>query len=243
MRRSLSFVVRQFITRTAQMGEGASQSRKHAGLYLAAGLMLVSMLFSACSSPFGGNAKTTPTSSTRALSKIGWCSKPLMVFRDENAITPTATSTSGTPAAGPGTPSTITDWSVVQANLGFSTYLPKTLPNGTCLVSAAATIHDQILGGSFTIGYLFPDHTSLSLSEAPLLKSQSNVTFQCNPTGLTTPTTSGKGTPAATSTATPSQLCIGAKGNTSITIAGPGTVDHLQQVFNDLQANVEWIPA
>ena len=251
MRRSLSFVVRQFVTRTSQAGEGASQSRKRAGVYLAAGLILVSMLFSACSSPFGGSSvQVTPTSSTRALSKIGWCAKPLMVFRDENAITPTAsptstaTSTSGTPAAGPGTPSTITDWSVVKANLGFSTYLPTTLPNGACLVSAAATIHDQILGGSFTIGYLFLDHTSLSLSEAPLLKSQSNVSFQCNPTGLTTPTTTGKtGTPTATSTATPNQLCIGSKGNTSITLAGAGTVDHLQQVFNTLQANVDWIPA
>lgn len=254
MRRSLSFVVRQSGTRTVQAGAETSQSRKRACLYLVAGLILVSTLLAACSNPFGGS-QTTPTPATRALSKIDWCTKqPLMVFRDENAITPTprptttATATATTtPAAGPGTPTTITSWSVVKANLGFEIYLPTTLPNGSCLVSAQATIHDPTLGGSFTIGYLFPDHTSLSLSEAPVLKAQSGVAFQCNPTGLpTTPTASsgkGKGTPVATSTATPSQLCIGAKGNTSITIAGAGTVAHLQQVFNNLQANVNWIPA
>lgn len=256
MRRPLSSVVRQSGTRTAQAGAGTRRSRKYTGLYLVAGLILVSTLLAACSNPFGG-AQATPTPSTRALSKIAWCTKtPLMVFRDENAITPTpsptttatATATS-TPTAGPGTPTTITNWSVVKANLGFETYLPTTLPNGTCLVSAQATIHDPILGGSFTIGYLFSDHTSLSLSEAPLLKSQGNVAFQCNPTGLTTTPTPGssKSTPVATSTATatvaPSQLCIGSKGSTSITIAGAGTVAHLQQIFSNLQANVNWIPA
>ena len=145
MRRSLSFVVRQSGTRTAQAGAETSRSRKYTGLYLVAGLILVSTLLAACSNPFGG-AQATPTPSMRALSKIDWCTKkPLMVFRDENALTPTpsptttatATATSS-PAAGPGTPTTITSWSVVKANLGFETYLPTTLPNGTCLVSVCS---------------------------------------------------------------------------------------------------------
>lgn len=264
---SLSRVVRRLAKRTPKPGEVASQSSKRVGLYLAAGIFLVSMLVSACNSPFGGSTATTPTPSTRALNKISWCAKPLMVFRDEGAAvtataspttgttaTPTATSTvaatntssaSGTPTAGVGTPQTVTDWSLVKTNLGFTTYLPSTLPSGSCLVSAQATIHDPIFGGNFTIGYLLPDHTSLSFSEAPL-KSQA-VTFQCNPTNsTTTPTTGGNsGTPVAATpspTAEPSQLCSGAKNTTNIVLSGSGTVNHLQQIFNNLQPDTNWIP-
>lgn len=263
MRRSLSLlhVARRFGMRTQPPGERAGQASARAGLFLIAAFLLGSMLFSACSGPFGGNASSTPTASTRALNHIDWCAKPLMVFRDEGAATPTATpsatstpagtatatttaTTSGTPAAGAGTPTTVTDWSVVKANLGFTVYLPTTLPNGSCLVSAQATIHDPIFGGSFTIGYLLPDHSSLSLSEAPL-KSQS-VTFQCNPTSIAaTPTaSSGKatGTPTPSPTSTASQLCSGAKDSTNIVLSGPGSTSALQQIFNSLQPGVNWIP-
>jgi hypothetical protein len=267
---SLSHVVRRFAVRGGQPGERAGRLAQRTGLYLAASLILMSMLLSACSGLFGGNSAPTPTPATRPLSRIGWCAKPLMVFRDEGVVTPvpsatatgtatpagtataTATATAtqtpvalGSPTAGPGTPTTITDWSVVKANLGFTLYLPASLPNGSCLVSAQATIHDPIFGGSFTIGYLLPDHSSLSLSEAPL-KSQ-NVTFQCNPTNIaTTPTATpgGKGTPvAATPTSTPTQLCSGAKDTTNIVLSGPGSESSLQQIFNSLQPNVNWIPA
>lgn len=234
-----------------------NQSNKHVGLFLAVSLFLVSMLFSACSGLFGSaSPPLTPTVSMRALNKINWCTKPLMVFRDEGDVTPTLTphatattqatgtatpsSTSGstsTPTVGPGTPQTISDWSVVKASLGFTVYLPATLPDGACLVSAQATIHDPIFGGSFYIGYLLADHTSLSLSEAPL-KSQS-TTFQCNGTNTPTPTVTG--TP--NTTAIPSQLCSGAKNTTNIVISGPGTVGQLQQIFNSLQTDVDWIPA
>jgi len=113
-------------------------------------------------------------------------------------------------------------------------------------VSAQATIHDPIFGGNFTIGYLLPNHTSLSFSEAPL-KLQ-NTTFQCNPTGAnTTPTPAASKTPV-TGTAspiptTPSQLCSGAKNTTNIVLSGPGTTDQLQQIFNSLQPDINWIPA
>ena len=265
----LSHVVRRLALRGRQPGERASRFPRQASLYLAAGLILVSMLLSACSGLFGGGSSATPTPSTRPLSHIGWCAKPLMVFRDEGAVTPVPTATAtgtaapsgtatatgtatqtpatGSPTAGPGTPTTITDWSEVKANLGFTLYLPTSLPNGSCLVSAQATIHDPIFGGSFTIGYLLPDHSSLSISEAPL-KSQ-NTSFQCNPTSIaTTPTaaTGGKGTPVVattTPTATPSQLCSGAKNTTNIVLSGPGSENSLQQIFNNLQPNVNWIPA
>lgn len=262
MRRSLSLlhVARRLGMRTQPPGERAGQVPVRASLFLIAACLLGSILFSACSSPFGGSTSPTATSSTRALSHIGWCAKPLMVFRDEGAITPTAapsatstpsgtatatTTASGTPTAGAGTPTTITDWSAVKANLGFTVYLPTTLPNGSCLVSAQATIHDPIFGGSFTIGYLLPGHSSLSLSEAPL-KSQS-ATFQCNPTSIaTTPTaSSGKatGTPTPGPTSTTSQICSGAKDSTNIVLSGPGSTSALQQIFNNLQPGVNWIPA
>lgn len=272
MRRSLSLlrVVRWPDMRTEEPGKISDRAGKRPGLSLAAGIFLVCLFLSACSSPFGG-AAPTPTSSTRSLNKISWCAQPLMVFRDEGAAapgatvtptttatatvtatattgatsTPTGTSASGTPAAGPGTPQTVTDWSLIKTNLGFTVYLPKSLPNGSCLVSAQATIHDPIFGGSFTIGYLLPDHTSLSFSEAPL-KSQ-NTSFQCNPTGSnTTPTTGGTpatATSSPTPTATSSQLCSGAKSTTNIVLSGPGTAAHLQQIFDDLQPDINWIPA
>lgn len=257
MRRPISLlhVACRLVMRAPLPGRGARQERIRAVLFLVVAFLMGSMVFSACSGPFGGGSSSTPTPSAQALSQIGWCAKSSMVFRDEGAVTPTATASatatatatgtataSGTPTAGPGTPSTVTDWSVVKANLGFTVYLPKTLPSGSCLVSAQATIHDPIFGGSFTIGYLLPDHSSLSLSEAPL-KSQSTA-FQCNPTNIaTTPTaTSGKGTPTPSPTSATSQLCSGAKDTTSIVLSGPGSVSNLQQIFNNLQPGINWIP-
>lgn len=258
---SLSHVVRRLGMRTQQPGKRAGQGRKRAGLFLVAGLILVSMLLSACSGLFGSGSSTTPTPSTRGLSKLDWCAKPLMVFRDEGAITPvvtptttatatgTATASGGTPTTGPGTPSTISDWSVVKANLGFTVYLPLNLPNGTCLFSAQATIHDPVFGGSFIIGYLLPDHSSLSLSEAPRTPKSQGTAFQCNPTSIaTTPTATSSKTGGTPTSATPSptananQLCSGVKDTTNIVLSGPGSVSNLQQIFNNLQPDVNWIP-
>ncbi|MEO7019522.1 MAG: hypothetical protein ABI234_05170 [Ktedonobacteraceae bacterium] len=259
----LSYVVRWLNTRTLKTDRATRRLGKYAGLFcLAMGLFLMSMFFSACSNPFGGGGKTvssvTPTVSTQqVLNTISWCAKPLMVFRDEGAATPTATatstsstptatatSTSGTPAAGPGTPSTVTSWSVVKSRLGFTVYLPASLPHGSCLVSAQATIHDSIYGGqgSFTIGYLLPDHTSLSISETPLIKSL-DTTFQCNPNSPATPTSNSTPTTTPTVSPTLSQLCSGAKNTTNIVIAGPGNVAHLQQIFTGLVPDITWIPA
>src|SRR6266487_3848489 len=155
-------------------------------------------------------------------------------------VTPTAT-------AAPGTPRTITDWSEVEAGLGFTVYLPSMLPRGTCLVNAQATIHDPIIGGSFTIGYLLPDHSALSLSEAPLISQ--NIAFQCNPSSGAKPQTNatpkaGTPTPAPGSTQrVPLLLCSGAKDTTNIVMSARGSTDQLQQIFNNLQPHITWIPA
>lgn len=260
---SLSYVARRPEMCSGRSGKSTRWASARPGLSLAIGIFLGCLLLSACANPFGGTATSTPTPATQTLAKISWCASPLMVFRDEGATTPTATanptvtvtatssptstgtaSASGTPPVGSGTPQTITDWSLVKANLGFSVYLPGTLPRGSCLVSAQATIHDPIFGGNFTIGYLLPNHASLSFSEAPL-KSQS-ATFQCNPTGASTPApgkTPVTVVPSPTPTTNPGQLCSGARNTTNIVLSGPGTTDQLQQIFNSLQPDINWIPA
>lgn len=220
-------------------------------------------------------ATATATPSRLALAKLHWCGKPSMVFRDEGApvtatasttattapgatatvtggSTPTATATgASTPTATattspvPSGPRTVSDWSQVENNLGFTIYLPTTLPRNTCLVSAQATIHDPIFGGNFFIGYLLPDHSSISLSEAPL--NSQNTQFLCNPSSGASPQTkttprAGTPKPSASPTEAPSQLCSGAKDMTNIVLLARGSMDSLQMFFNALQPNVAWIP-
>jgi hypothetical protein len=234
--------------------------------FLLAALLLLSMVFlAACTISFGGNQSSstqTATPSQLTLSQIHWCSKASMMFRDEGAVTPTTTAspspgitstatstTTVTPTTtvAPGTPRTLTDWSEVKANLGFTVYLPATLTHGTCLVNAQATIHDPIIGGSFTIGYLLPDHSALSLSEARLITQ--NTAFQCNPSNATTlqaNSTPKAGTPIVTpSTAqeVPVLLCSGAKDTTNVVMSARGSSGSLQQVFQNLQPNISWIPS
>ena len=241
--------------------------KKLAGFCLAMGLLLSNLLLVSCTSLFGG-ATATPTAgpppSEFALAQLHWCSKPSMVFRDEGAApspTPTTTATAtatasatgttavnSTPTAtvGPGTPSTITEWSEVAANLGFAVYLPPLLPRNTCLVSAQATIHDPIIGGSFTIGYLLPDHSALTLSEAPLITQ--NSSFQCNsPSGGATQANSkpkaGTPTPSSGQTQVVTFLCSGPKNTTNIVLSARGSADYVAQIFNNLQPGIAWIPA
>lgn len=234
-------------------------------LALALLLLIVSLSVVACSGlSFGGGGSTpTATPSHLALAKLRWCGKPLVLFRDEGVLpSPTVTATTAatatatgtatgtvtatsTAAASSGKPKTITDWSQVQPQLGFTVYLPTTFPTHTCLVSVSGTIHDPIFGGSFIIGYLLPNHSSISLSEAPL-RTQ-NPAFQCSPSsslgGTPTATSTPKTGVTPTPTAIPTQLCSGAKGTTNIFFSSSGTTAQLQQFFNGLQPNVDWMPA
>lgn len=241
--------------------------------YLAFALLAAVLLVS-CSNPFS-SSQAGPTATALPvnlpLAQLKWCSKPTMLFRDEGAAptptatatatatattSPTATATAGTsptatasssPTTGAGTPKTITDWNVVKANLGFTVFLPANLPRAACLVSAQATIHDPTFGGSFLIGYLLPDHTSITISEAPL--TSQNTTFQCSvsnsSTAQSSPSAAATGTPQvpASPTPVPLQLCSGAKNTTNIVLSARRSVEYLQQTFNTLQPNVSWIPA
>ena len=184
---------------------------------------------------------TTPTATATATATVTPGGSP-------TATTTAPVSGSPTPTIGPGTPTTITDWNVVKADLGFTVFLPASLPRGTCLVSTQATVHDPTFGGSFLIGYLLPDHTSITISEAPL--TSQNATFQCSVSNSSTtqksgPSAAGTATPQATASPTPVplQLCSGARDTTNIVLSARRSVAYLQQTFNALQSNVTWIPA
>lgn len=249
--------------------------RRHVWDYLRPGinviLLLTSFFLVSCTGlNFGGSSSASPTATPAQLplAKLRWCGKPVIIFRDEGA-TPTPTPTTGgtpratataattpTVTASPTvtgvpatvTPTTLTDWAKVKPNLGFTVYLPSTLPRNSCLVSASGTLHDAIFGGSFTIGYLLPDHSPLSLAEAPL-RSQ-NPEFQCSPSTSATPkatATTQKGTPTpvltVSPTQTPTQLCSGARDTTNIVFSAQGSLGDLKQLFDSLKPNVDWVPA
>ncbi len=216
-----------------------SRYSKYSWLCLAL-FLASSMLFASCSFlGFAGTPVATstpirkPTSApaTLHLAQVPWCGKPVMVFRNLAA--------SGTPGISSGPATTLTDWVQVKPLLGFTVYLPTTLPNGSCLVSASGTVRDPILGGSFVIGYVLPDHSSLTFSQAP--QHAQSVTFQCNSTATAAPKTITS-TPSSTPQATV-QICSGAHGSTNIVFSISGNTDTSQQFFNTLQPDVNWVPA
>ena len=218
-------------------------------------LFLASFCFIGCSGLNLGGTSSTPTTKGAtattaslpqvALAELHWCGKPILVFRDEGASKTSIPTVSGTPAVTPTTsttpiptPKTLTDWKQVEPNLGFAVFLPPTLPQGSCLISASGTIHDPTFGGIFTIGYVLPNHDAISLSEAPLASQTS--TFQCSPSSSAT---SGKsGTPTPGPTTEPVQLCTGARNTTNIVFSARGPITALEQTFRALQPNIAWVP-
>jgi hypothetical protein len=214
---------------------------RHARLHLTLGLLTCALLLVSCSGLNQGGATTGQTAaatpSQQPLSKLHWCKSPFILFRNEHAPaagTPTATSApSGSP-----TPSTLTDWTQIKPLLGFSVYLPSTLPITSCLVSASGTVNDPVFGSSFIIGYTLPDKSPFSFSEAPARPNGS--AFQC-----TTIKSGGAATrtPQASPTQTPILLCTGVKGTTNIVFSGRGSQASLKQTFDSLQADVAWVPA
>jgi len=208
-------------------------------------ILIMSMLLltvAACSGTNGGG-NGTPTSVNT--STIHWCGKPLAIFRDEAAPTTPTPGTTPTPAKSldpaDGVPKTITDWNVVKANLGFTVYLPPTLPAGTCLTSASSTLRDPIIGSNFTIGYLLPNHDAISLSEAPL-RSQKNAAFQCSISANIPGVSGGSSTPTTTAGQAPIQLCTGGRDTTDIVFSARGSTSNLQKFFLALQPNLNWLP-
>lgn len=228
-------------------------------LYLAILLLSLSSFLASCSSLSAGNGTGNVNSGQTEvpLGQIHWCGKPLTIFRDEGATAPvsatvTATTvgstptiaTTATPTASPAQVTTLSDWSQIEPKLGFTVYLPMTLPKSTCLVSTSGTLHDPIFGSSFTIGYLLANHSSISLTEAPL-RAQSRE-FQCtsNSTASSSTSNSKPGTPTVGPGPTQAdlQLCSGVRESTSIVFSAGGSTQQLQQFFNALQPHINWVP-
>jgi hypothetical protein len=220
--------------------------------YLQSVTLLTGMLLVSCSGipGIGGNAGSANSASSAAsvpISKLRWCGKPMMVFRDEGVSVSGTSATDNSLATPPiaATPRTISDWTQFKPDLNFTVFLPEALPSASCLLSVAGTSHDPVFGSSFTIGYLLTDHSALSLSEAPVRRSQT-MDFQCSPTATTSSGSPIQSTASATGAMNAQnvvQLCSGVRGNTSIVFSSRGTTKSLQHFFQGLRSSIDWLPA
>ena len=204
-------------------GRAAMAATCGAFMVLALGLM-------ACSSGQGASSDHV------ALSQVPWCDQPSVNFQDDSKLTAP----------------TLTDWNTIKSQLGFTPYLPATMPKGTCLALAGGSVHDPVFGGRFLITYYLPNIGPISFSEAPknanvgahisnaLQCSQSS--FPTTPTASSaTPTSSGTVVPTATAAA-PLTICLGTVSETNISIASAMSQGDLQSLYKGLQPNVDWVP-
>ncbi len=198
--------------------------RTRTGLALVA--LVLGLTLAGCS--LGGGSSSTTTHAQDAapqpLAKLAWCDKPLLTFQDDSTTTPTTKSS----------------WDDVKGQLGFTPYLPETLPSGTCLALAGGSIHDPVFGGHFDITYVLPNLGPVSFSEAPK-KANLPSSFQCvqGPTPSATP----QGTSTATATPAPrTTTCLGVQGDTAISLASRESQANLQTLFKSLKPNVTWVP-
>lgn len=167
--------------------------------------LVLALALAGCAS----DSTSTITSGDLQLGQVPWCDKPLISFQDDGTTTQKI----------------ITDWASVKDQLGFTPYLPTTMPHGTCLALAGGSIHNPIYGGQFSITYVLPAIGPLSFSQAPKRPNLPSAT-QCIQSTQDNKTT----------------ICAGVKENTSITIASRQTATELQAVFGTLQPNVSWLP-
>ena len=159
---------------------------------------------------FGGGSTSATASTDVALAQLSWCDAPLISFQDN-----------GTTAR-----NTLTNWNDVKGQLGFTSYLPATLPKGSCLVLAGGTIHDPIYGGHLSITYDVPSTGPISFSEAPKRASLGDK-LQCTPSSQDAKTT----------------ICLGTIADTSITVASRQSAADLQSLFKALKADISWVPS
>jgi hypothetical protein len=168
--------------------------------------MALALALAGCAS----GSSPTSTSGDLQLGQVPWCDKPLISFQDDGTTTQKI----------------ITDWASVKDQLGFTPYLPTTMPHGTCLALAGGSIHNPIYGGQLSITYVLPTVGPLSFSQAPKRPNLPSAT-QCIQSTQDNKTT----------------ICAGVKENTSITIASRQSAAELQAIFGTLQPNVNWLPA
>jgi hypothetical protein len=197
-------------------------------MLLAGSVAVLALAAAACAAP---NSNTSLNPNMVALTNVPWCDQPSISFQDDGKLSHP----------------TLTDWSAVKSQLGFTPYLPTALPKGTCLVLAGGSIHDPVFGGHFRITYNLPMVGPLSFSEAPKhtgqAGSQSN-TVKCSGT-TSGPTPTPAKTPTATPSATqsaPLAVCLGVIADTNVSVASAQSTGALESLFNSLQPNVTWVP-
>ena len=195
----------------------ARHSRRNGGMArsvwsgMAALALLVALAGLAGCSLFGDGGNTSASDdSSAALAQLQWCDKPLITFQDNGTTAHT----------------TLTNWDDVKGQLGFTPYLPPTLPKGSCLVLAGGTIHDPIYGGHVSITYDVPNTGPISFSEAPK-RANLGDKLQCTSSTQDSKTT----------------ICLGTIADTSITVASRQSSNDLTTLFKSLKPNVTWVPS
>lgn len=196
----------------------------HALLRLVGTLTLLGLALTAAACSIGGKS-TAANSNTLDLNQVPWCDQPSINFQDDGKISHPV----------------LTQWDSVKSQLGFTPYLPATLPKGTCLALAGGTIHDPIFGARLRITYVLPQAGPLSFSEAPKHGGQSGSVSDKVQCTQTAPGTSATATPGATPTPALT-LCLGSITGTNVTVASAQTSPELEKLFGALQPNVDWVP-
>lgn len=171
---------------------------------------MLALALSGCDGGNNSGANTVGGGQGLTLTALSWCDRPLITFQDDSTTSPTL----------------LTSWSAVKDDLGFTTYLPESMPQGTCLALAGGSIHNPIYGGGqFSITYVLPTIGPVSFSEAPLRQGMTTKT-QC----------------IASAQDSKSTICVGGIANTSITIVSRQSAKDIQSIFDTLKANVAWVP-
>ncbi len=176
--------------------------------------LALALMLAGCSLGSSGN---TSASNQQTLGALPWCAQPQISFVDSSSSSQQA----------------ITQWSQVKGQLGFTPYLPPNLPKGTCLDLVGGAIHDPIFGGHLSITWVLPGGSPISFSEAPK-HGNTATTPQCSQSAQS-------GQSAQSSDAT--TVCIGAVGDTSVTIASHLTQSQIATYFSQLKPAPDWEPA
>jgi hypothetical protein len=183
-------------------------SRLRQPIWGAACLTALLLILGGCS--VGGGSGSPTQSNELALTQIPWCDSVSINFIDSSSVNDNS----------------ITSWSAVSNQLGFTPYLPKTFPKGTCLVLAGGSIHDPIFGGHFDVTWNLPGNVPMSFSEAPK-RAGLGSSVQC----------------AGSTQQSKTEICLGTMGDTGITIASTESASSIQSLFQSLSPNVDWLPS
>lgn len=187
----------------ARIRRGGARAWRAGGMALA-----LATLLAGCSLGGGG----TSSSGQQALNALPWCAQPQISFVDSSSSSQ----------------QTITSWGQVKGQLGFTPYLPSSLPKGACLDLVGGTIHDPIFGGHLSITWVLPGSGGpISFSEAPK-RGNTATTPQCAQSSQSSDATT---------------VCIGVVGDTSVTIASHLPKSQITDYFKQLQKAPDWQPA